>query len=53
MKYALHSIHNAKFPLVEIDVSVNQILNVFPLGTVRSLKCCITDLIDEHMDFDQ
>ena len=34
--------HNAKFPLVEIDVSVNQILNPFPSGIARSLakhKC--------------
>ena len=35
MKYALP--HNAEFPLVEIDASVNQILNPYSLGTACSL----------------
>ena len=38
-----------KFPLIEIDVSVNQIHYLFPSGTARSLKYYVSDLIDEHI----
>ena len=45
--------HNAKFTLVEMVVSINQILNPFLFGTARSLKYYLSDVIDGYVNFDR
>ena len=42
--------HNAKFTLVEMVVSINQILNLFLFGTARSLKYYLSNVIDGYVN---